>query len=85
LFFFFKFLFANSVQSGGQSSALLHHARSICRRAERNIIALIGVEQIEDSIVPFVNRLSDYLFTAARFRCNEEGKEEIIYKKPTNE
>jgi cob(I)alamin adenosyltransferase len=51
---------------GTRSAALLHQARTICRRAERWIVALHDQGTISAGIVPVINRLSDYLFTAAR-------------------
>ncbi|KAA0193104.1 Methylmalonic aciduria (Cobalamin deficiency) cblB type [Fasciolopsis buskii] len=54
--------------SGGTPGTTLHFARSVCRRAERRIVAL-NEEQvtIEAAATVYMNRLSDYLFTAARY------------------
>lgn len=51
---------------GTPQSAQLHVARTVCRRAERNAVTLAGIENIGDHAVRFLNRLSDYLFVAAR-------------------
>ncbi|MEY3385910.1 MAG: hypothetical protein RIR53_721 [Bacteroidota bacterium] len=52
---------------GGQPAAAhLHHARTVCRRAERRTVALARREDVGPHVVHFLNRLSDYLFTAAR-------------------
>ncbi len=67
--------------SGGLASSHLHLARTVCRRAERNLIPLFKDEQIEESAYKYVNRLSDYLFTLARTCSMREGKPEIVYKK----
>src|SRR5579872_6199091 len=53
---------------GSQAAAALHLARAICRRAERDMVALSRIEGEEVGTAPlaYVNRLSDYLFVAAR-------------------
>ncbi|MEP1093960.1 MAG: cob(I)yrinic acid a,c-diamide adenosyltransferase [Cyclobacteriaceae bacterium] len=57
----------NFILPGGhQAVSLSHVCRSVCRRAERSIIALTNDEDIDDVIIRFVNRLSDYLFIFAR-------------------
>ena len=53
--------------SGHPSGAMLHFSRALCRRAERMIIPLIQNKQIPNSVLVYLNRLSDYLFVAARF------------------
>lgn len=50
---------------GSSAGALLHLARTVCRRAERSIVAL-GAEQVEAQLLAYVNRLSDLLFVLAR-------------------
>lgn len=51
---------------GSAIGARLHHARAVSRRAERRVIALARGEPIDGTVVVYLNRLSDYLFTAAR-------------------
>lgn len=58
---------------GSPVGAKLHEARTICRRAERWIVELQEKEKITDAIIVIVNRLSDYLFTAARFANKKLG------------
>lgn len=51
---------------GTPAAAYLHLARTVCRRAERCTVALARREDVGDHVVHYLNRLSDYLFTAAR-------------------
>ena len=51
---------------GSPAAAALHLARVVCRRAERAILALHAEEPVRENARVFVNRLSDYLFAAAR-------------------
>ena len=57
---------------GGEASARLHLARTVCRRAERGLVALGEHEAVEASAVRWLNRLSDLLFVMAR-RANHEA------------
>ena len=61
---------------GGISGSLLHNARTVCRRAERSIVALGKAEPINQQMVPYMNRLSDLLFVMARVANHREGKAE---------
>ena len=58
---------------GSTSGALLHFARSICRRAERDFIGFVSVEKANPSILVYLNRLSDWLFVLARY-VNKMGR-----------
>jgi cob(I)alamin adenosyltransferase len=59
---------------GSDAGARLHHARSVCRRAERRAVSLAGEEaNVNDSAVVYLNRLSDALFTLARVLNKREG------------
>lgn len=62
---------------GHPAAAQLHLARSICRRAERAVVAL-GSKQEE--LIVYLNRLSDYLFMAARFTNHETETDDIEWK-----
>lgn len=59
-------------------SSYLHIARSICRRSERSIIPIL--KEIDANIIIYINRLSDYFFTLARYYNHCEGVEESIWK-----
>jgi cob(I)alamin adenosyltransferase len=60
------------ILSGGPTAgAQLHWARTVCRRAERSVIAL-GPDEVEPVVVVYLNRLSDLLFTMAR-ACNHRA------------
>lgn len=64
----------NFVLPGGtQGAAQLHVARTVCRRAEREVTALAELEQIGSFAIPYLNRLSDALFVMARYenQCKE--------------
>ena len=50
---------------GSPAAAALHHARAVCRRAERSIVAL-GADTIPKTLLQYINRLSDLLFVVAR-------------------
>jgi len=52
---------------GTPAAAHLHLARTICRRAERELVVLHRAEPLRPVILEYVNRLSDYLFVASRF------------------
>jgi len=57
------------IPGGNIASSHSHVARCICRRAERIVIKLSEEVQIENIIIKYLNRLSDYLFILARFLC----------------
>uniref|UniRef100_A0A286XD67 Metabolism of cobalamin associated B n=1 Tax=Cavia porcellus TaxID=10141 RepID=A0A286XD67_CAVPO len=74
--------FAEELQkSGGKSSAALHFCRAVCRRAERRVVPLVQMGETDANVAKFLNRLSDYLFTVARYAAMKEGNQEKIYKK----
>jgi cob(I)alamin adenosyltransferase len=65
---------------GTAASAALHQARAVCRRAERSVVALAQIEgeQVGEAALAYVNRLSDYLFVAAR-AANDWGKADVLW------
>jgi cob(I)alamin adenosyltransferase len=58
---------------GSDAAARLHLARTVCRRAERRVLALARAEPIDESAIAYLNRLSDLLFTWARLANREVG------------
>ena len=73
---------------GGQmAAALAHVARTVCRRAERHVVAISDAEtesQVPESyrlLLVYLNRLSDYLFIVARYCNHLAGEDDIIWKK----
>ncbi|MBU3699319.1 MAG: cob(I)yrinic acid a,c-diamide adenosyltransferase [Candidatus Kapabacteria bacterium] len=66
---------------GGQPAAAhLHHARTVCRRAERCTVALSRREDVGPHVVHYLNRLSDYLFTAARAVNHAAGVTDVPWR-----
>ena len=65
---------------GAVAGASLHLARTICRRAEREVVALSRREKIPASIVVYLNRLSDHLYTAARWVNQKLGVPETPWE-----
>lgn len=57
-----------------------HVARCVCRRAERICVAMQQEESVEPLIIKYLNRLSDYLFVAARFIGHINGADEIKWQ-----
>lgn len=64
---------------GCRSAALAHVCRTVCRRAEREIYRLTETAPVEDLVLKFINRLSDYLFVLARKECIQHNGKEIIW------
>lgn len=62
---------------GAQAGALLHLARTVCRRVERRVVALNQEARVSPVVLAYLNRLSDLLFVLARVLNHREGKEEI--------
>jgi cob(I)alamin adenosyltransferase len=66
---------------GSQLAASLHLARAVCRRTERRVVALGRAEKINPEMVPYLNRLSTYLFNVARYANVLEGVEDEAWKR----
>eukprot|EP01094_Clydonella_sp_ATCC50884_P006519 TRINITY_DN1573_c1_g1_i1.p1 TRINITY_DN1573_c1_g1~~TRINITY_DN1573_c1_g1_i1.p1 ORF type:complete len:282 (+),score=82.53 TRINITY_DN1573_c1_g1_i1:49-846(+) len=67
--------------SGGVAASTLHVSRTVCRRAERSLVPLVRESRTPDAVLSYLNRLSDFLFVAARYVAMVEGKKEKVYKK----
>lgn len=71
----------NFILPGGDLAASQAHvARTVCRRAERKAVALQQLEKIDEQVVTYLNRLSDYLFVLARYYTHQHGGAETIWK-----
>ena len=68
---------------GSITSAQLHLARTVVRRAERAIVTAMRTHPIHSSALRYVNRLSDHLFVLARL-LNDEGREDVLWKPGAN-
>src|SRR6478752_2425901 len=71
---------------GTAAAAALHQARAICRRAERTMVALAAIEgeEVGEAALAYVNRLSDYLFVAAR-AANDFGRSDVLWAPGANQ
>ncbi len=65
--------------AGTPKAAALHLARTVCRRAERNVVTLSHEAAIPDLFVIYLNRLSDLLFTLARLANHREGAGDVTW------
>lgn len=68
---------------GGKVGAFLHQARTVCRRAERQLVALLRDEpETGEGAMRYVNRLSDFLFVAGRWAAKQLGEPEVLWERP---
>ena len=65
---------------GSRGAAVCHLCRTVCRRAERRILALAREAEIAPSLLAYMNRLSDYLFVLSRKMNCDEKKSEIFWR-----
>ena len=68
---------------GSAASAHLHLARTIARRAERDITRLAEAEPVNPAAIRYINRLSDHLFVMARW-LNDKGAADVLWKPGAN-
>ena len=67
---------------GAPVAAALHLGRTVCRRAERRVVSLATLEDVESGLLIYLNRLSDFLFVAARAVNRREGVAEPRWASP---
>lgn len=70
-----------TLPGGCRAAAIAHVCRTVCRRAERRILALDATEKVSPELIAYVNRLSDYFYVLALRLNNLQGTEEILWEK----
>jgi cob(I)alamin adenosyltransferase len=65
---------------GGMAAAHCHLARTICRRAERAVVALARQDTVHAEALRYLNRLSDLLFVLARVLAHASGHGEVLWQ-----
>jgi len=65
--------------AGSPKAAVLHVARTVCRRAERNVVSLAHEAEVPGLFLGYLNRLSDLLFTLARLANHREGVGDVTW------
>jgi len=68
---------------GTPAAAHCHHARTVCRRAERSVVSLHRDAPLNPELMAYLNRLSDLLFVIARLLARADGNQEVLWKNPT--
>jgi cob(I)alamin adenosyltransferase len=68
------------IPGGSKSASLLHVCRTISRRAERRVVALNSLEQINGNIVIFLNRLSDLFFVLSRYENKISNNRDVMWE-----
>jgi cob(I)alamin adenosyltransferase len=66
---------------GGKVGAYLHQCRTVCRRAEREILRLSREEEVGEGTIKYVNRLSDLFFVLARWAGKQAGEKESLWER----
>lgn len=70
---------------GGKIGAYLHQCRTVCRRAEREILRLSRMEEISEWPLKYVNRLSDLFFVLSRWISKQTGAKEYLWQRALEE
>jgi len=68
---------------GCKAAAVCHVARSVCRRAERNVVTLSRDEEVSKYVQSYLNRLSDLLFVLARYLNKVSGQTDVLWQHGT--
>lgn len=69
---------------GNRGAALCHLARTVCRRAERNLVSLGKEQAVSANALIYINRLSDLLFVVARYLNHAQGGKEVLWQPGKN-
>ena len=70
-----------TLPGGGRINAFMHQARTVCRRAERQILRLSRAEPINEWDLKYVNRLSDTFFVLGRWVAKHMGEQEYLWER----
>jgi cob(I)alamin adenosyltransferase len=70
-----------TLPGGGRLNAYLHQARTVCRRAEREILTLSRSEPVSEAVLRYVNRLSDAFFVLSRWVAKRLGEKEYLWER----
>jgi cob(I)alamin adenosyltransferase len=70
---------------GGRISAYLHQCRTVCRRAEREILRLSRTEELGEWPLIYINRLSDLFFVLSRWISKQAGEAEYLWQRGLEE
>jgi cob(I)alamin adenosyltransferase len=70
---------------GGRIGAYLHQCRTVCRRAEREMLRLSRVEELNEWSLKYVNRLSDLFFVLSRWISKQTGEAEYLWQRGLEE
>jgi len=69
---------------GARSASVAHLARTVCRRAERGVVALAAAEPVSDLVRQYLNRLSDLLFVLGRVLNRHAGGTDVLWQQGKN-
>ena len=70
-----------TLPGGGRIGGYLHQCRTVCRRAEREIVALSRLEPVSEGALRYVNRLSDLFFVLSRWVAKHLGEKEYLWER----